>query len=125
MRFIKDVTLTVYFLDDDSGRIISYFDFDTGGHMVDATMESTTREPPDIAITVRSTPNHYWMRTPRTYPPPSAAEIAAYYKTYDPMVGMRIVAALSGFFTVAVLYVIYKVTITVSLTECFSLLTQP
>ncbi len=76
-------------------------------------METVTRDPnlPDITIAIDSTPYRMDLiyRTARTYAPPTQAEKNDYYKAYDPMIGLRIAATLSGFFILAVLYVVYKV----------------
>ena len=66
---------------------------------------------PDINITVESifyTYTKQW-RTPKFYPTMSPSERDQFYDQYDPMTGLRIAVTLSGFFTLAVIYVIYKV----------------
>ena len=66
---------------------------------------------PDINITVESIFYTYTKQpeTPNFYPTLSPDERKEFYDKYDPMTGLRIAVTLSGFFTLAVLYVIYKV----------------
>jgi len=65
---------------------------------------------PDINITVESIFYTYTKQpeTPNFYPTLSPDERKEFYDKYDPMTGLRIAVTLSGFFTLAVLYVIYK-----------------
>lgn len=73
---------------------------------------------PRMNITVETAESVYFIqssawRSGRTHWPQTAAEKAAekieYYKAYDPLTGLKIAATLSGFLTMAVLYVFYKV----------------
>jgi hypothetical protein len=73
---------------------------------------------PRMNITVETAESVYLIqssawRSGRTQWPQTPAEKAAekidYYKAYDPLTGLKIAATLSGFLTMAVLYVFYKV----------------
>lgn len=69
---------------------------------------------PRMGITMETAESVYYTlsptwRTARIHPTLSPAEKLEYYKTYDPMTGVKIAASLSGFLTMAVLYVFYKV----------------
>jgi len=73
---------------------------------------------PRLNITVETAESVYFIqssawRSGRTQWPQTPAEKAAekieYYKAYDPLTGLKIAATLSGFLTMAVLYVFYKV----------------
>ena len=69
---------------------------------------------PQINITAESTETtSSWgsIRSPvrSYYPPLTDLERAEYYSNYDPMTGVKIASTLSAFFTMAVLYVVYKV----------------
>lgn len=70
------------------------------------TMNITAETLESVYFTVSS-----W-RTPKTYPALTEAERSEYYKTYDPLTGVKIAATLSGLLTMAVLYVFYKVGVT-------------
>ncbi|EFX74333.1 hypothetical protein DAPPUDRAFT_251999 [Daphnia pulex] len=72
---------------------------------------------PRMNITVETAESVYLIqssawRSGRTQWPQTPAEKAAekmeYYKAYDPLTGLKIAATLSGFLTMAVLYVFYK-----------------
>jgi hypothetical protein len=69
---------------------------------------------PQINITVESSETTSSWGSIRSavrsyYPPLTDLERTEYYSNYDPMTGIKIASTLSAFFTMAVLYVVYKV----------------
>ncbi|XP_057374111.1 uncharacterized protein LOC130695016 [Daphnia carinata] len=85
--------------------------------MASVVSESINEGTPQMNITVETADSVYFIlssawRAGRTQWPQTAAEKAAekneYYKAYDPLTGLKIAATLSGFLTMAVLYVFYK-----------------
>lgn len=72
-----------------------------------ATGTTTTTTPPPTAPTPPVAPS---ASIPKAKPTLSERELIKieFYKTYDPMVGIRIAATLSGFFGLMVIMVIYK-----------------
>ncbi|KAK4016165.1 hypothetical protein OUZ56_031122 [Daphnia magna] len=85
--------------------------------MASAVSDSVNEGSPQMNISVETAESVYFIlssawRAGRTQWPQTAAEKAAekneYYKAYDPLTGLKIAATLSGFLTMAVLYVFYK-----------------
>lgn len=92
--------------------------------MASAVSDSVNEGSPQMNISVETAESVYFIlssawRAGRTQWPQTAAEKAAekneYYKAYDPLTGLKIAATLSGFLTMAVLYVFYKVSDTSSI----------